>query len=215
MIKAVIFDMDGLLIDSEPFWQQAEMEVFKEVGIHLTLEMCLQTTGLRIDEVTQYWFNKQPWEGTALHTITNKIVDTVIHKIQTEGVMKEGVFQTLEFFKQQNIPMAIASSSYHRLINAVVEHLNISHYFQHLVSAEDDIYGKPHPSVYIRTAEKLGVPPTTCLVYEDSFNGVLAAKAARMKTVAIPEVKDARFIIADKILHSLEEWNDDLFQQLK
>lgn len=215
MIKAVIFDMDGLLIDSEPFWQQAEMEVFKEVGIHLTLEMCLQTTGLRIDEVTAYWYKRHPWKGVALSTVTHKIVENVIHKIQTEGEAKAGVFQTLDFFKQQNIPMAIASSSYHKLIQAVVAHLDIGSYFQHLVSAEDDTYGKPHPSVYIRTAEKLGVSPMECLVYEDSFNGVLAAKAARMKVVAVPEVKDERFIIANKILQSLEEWNETLFQQLQ
>ena len=90
-ISAVIFDMDGLLIDSEPFWQQAEKIVFKKVGIELTTEMCYETMGLRIDEVVMYWYEKKPWDHISLQEIQAEIIDRVIELIHENGKQKEGV----------------------------------------------------------------------------------------------------------------------------
>ena len=119
-----------------------------------------------------------------------------------------GVHASLDFFKQQKIKMAVASSSAMRLIKATVKKLKIESYFDLLVSAEHELYGKPHPAVFLRTAEMLGVRPENCLVLEDSFNGLLAAKAAKMKCAIVPYPEDfnnPRFIIADWKLKSLEE----------
>lgn len=213
-IHAIIFDMDGLLIDSEPFWQAAEMEVFQKVGIHLTLEMCLQTTGLRIDEVVQYWYKKQPWKGFSCKEIEQNIMEAVIHQVQINGKAQKGVFETLDFFQQKGLPMAIASSSYSIVIDAVVEKLNLKPYFEFWLSAENEPYGKPHPSVYIHAAQKLDMNPVNCLVFEDSLNGVIAGKAARMKVVAVPEIESSKFAVADCVLDSLEDWNEGLLGQL-
>lgn len=205
MIKAVIFDMDGLLINSEPFWQAAEIEIFETVGISLTVPMCHQTMGLRIDEVVKYWYDQYTWKTPSLKAIEEQIIDRVIQKIQTHGQAMKGVYKLLDFFYKNDYPLALASSSYYRIIYTVLEKLKIRSYFEVIYSAESEIYGKPHPGIFITAAQKLGVSPLDCLVFEDSFNGVLAAKAARMMVVAVPEIQDKRFVIADRIVDSLAD----------
>jgi mannitol-1-/sugar-/sorbitol-6-/2-deoxyglucose-6-phosphatase len=89
-IKAVIFDMDGILIDSEPFWRRAEMDVFKTVGIQLTENMCLETMGLRVEEIINYWYRRQPWKYFVAGQLEKNIVDAVIEQILKNGEPKEG-----------------------------------------------------------------------------------------------------------------------------
>lgn len=214
MIKAVIFDMDGLLINSEPFWKEVEIEVFRKVGIELTVEKCLETVGLRIDEVVTYWHDRQPWNHFSKKSIENEIVDKMIERITEAGEPLPGVYDAIEFFWNKKMPMAIASSSYLRIIEAVVKRLKLKGFFEVIYSAEFEQYGKPNPSTFITTAQKLNVAPTNCLVFEDSLNGVIAGKAARMITVAVPEFNNPKFIIADKILNSLEEFNEATFETL-
>ena len=113
--------------------------------------------------------------------------------------------------------VALASSSAYRLIGAVTERLGLAGEFEVAYSAEEEEYGKPHPGVYLTTARRLGVAPTQCLAIEDSFNGVLAAKAARMRCVAIPEPaqrRDPRFGIADLVLDSLAGVDMGMWQRL-
>ncbi len=206
MIEAIIFDMDGVLIDSEPFWQQAEIEVFATVGIQLTHEMCRQTMGLRIDEVVNYWFQRQPWSSPAQLTIAEQIVHRVEALIRAQGSPKAGVHEILEFLTTQPVTIALATSSAYTLIDAVMDGLGIRSYFRILYSATDEEYGKPHPGVYLTAANRLNIAPTACLAIEDSVNGVLAAKAARMTCLAIPEGyphQDPKFVIADQIVGSL------------
>ncbi len=107
--------------------------------------------------------------------------------------------------------MALASASYFKLINATLNKLELRDQFNVIHSAEIEPYGKPHPGIFLTTAKNLGVDPEFCLVFEDSLNGVIAAKAARMKCVCVPDPafrNDTRFSIADIILNSLEEWNE-------
>lgn len=217
MIKAVIFDMDGLLIDSEPVWREAEKEVFALVGITLTEEMCFQTVGLRIDEVVRHWKNKFPWDNCEDKVIEEKIIQRVIELIKEKCKVLPGVYEAIKFFKDKNIPLAIASASAVPIIETVIEKLNIRNEFKVIHSAQNEQSGKPHPAVYLATAKLLNVDPTECLVFEDSFNGVIAAKAARMKVIAVPEdihYGELRFHAADWQLKSLvevEEWWENNF----
>ncbi|MEM9923729.1 MAG: hexitol phosphatase HxpB [Cyanobacteria bacterium P01_D01_bin.50] len=221
MIEAVIFDMDGLLIDSEPLWQQAEITIFKQVDIILTHSMCTQTKGLRIDEVVEYWYKKYPWDKLSQLQVQEAIVNKLIELIHTEGKALPGVNDAINYVKAKNVKIALASSSAYKIINAALEKLNIADAFEIIYSAESEPLGKPHPGVYLTTAEKLGVSPQNCLALEDSLNGVLAAKAAQMKCIAIPEMsefhnpkfaispKGMRFAIADLILESLQQLDDN------
>lgn len=202
----VIYDMDGLLIDSEPFWRQAEIKVFSTVGVQLTEDDCRATTGYRFDEVVDYWWLRKPWSGKTKTQIHDEVLDEMENAITHEAQPMSGVIESLEFFKNQGCRTALASSSAMRLIKATVQKLQIEKYFELLVSAEHERYGKPHPAVFLRTAETLGVSPQNCLVLEDSFNGVLAAKAAKMKCIAVPYPEDfdnPKWIIADDKWHTL------------
>jgi sugar-phosphatase len=217
MISAVIFDMDGVLIDSEPFWQESEIDVFGRVGLTLTREMCLQTMGLRVDEVVEYWRRRRTFDDVPAGTLEDAIIDGVVERILSKGEAKEGAEHALEFFCARGLRVSLASSSAYRLIGAVTERLGLAGVFEIVYSAEEEEYGKPHPGVYLTTARRLGLAPVDCLAIEDSFNGVLAAKAARMKCVAVPEPAqrhDPRFSIADVLLDSLADVNEEVWQRL-
>lgn len=209
-MKAIIFDMDGVIIDSEPLWKIAEVEGFGKVGLDLTHTDCEETVGLRIDQVVQMWYQKVGWNTKSPQEVETDIVDILIREIKAQGRALEGLYETLEKLSKTNLKIGLATSSYQRIINAVLEKLNITQYFHVIHSAEFEALGKPHPAVFISTAEMLKVNPVDCLVIEDSLNGVLAAKSARMKVIAIPEKThhyDERLIIADKILPSLNHFS--------
>lgn len=214
MIPAIFFDMDGVLVDSEPEWQQAEIAVFAALGLSLTPRDCMQTKGLRIDEVVRHWYGRFPWEGASVEDTTTRILDEMERRLREHGTPKEGAIEALRAARSRAHTVAIVSSSPHRLIDAVVERLDVQEFIDFRVSGEDVAFGKPHPEIYLRAAERAGTQATSAWVIEDSWFGVLAAKAARMRCIAVPEDEDRddpRFVIADEVhasLHALtaESW---------
>lgn len=209
MIKAVIFDMDGLLIDSEPLWKEAEVKILNKVGIPLTPEKAKETMGLRENEVIEYWLLKYPQENVSEQKILSDVIDEVTRLIIARAEMMEGVNEVIELFASQNIPMAVASSSEVSIIDAALGKIMIKDKMKVICSAEHEKFGKPHPGVYITAAEKLGISPLECLVFEDSPNGLLAAKSAKMKCVVVPDsslIGDKRFGIADLSFNSLKDF---------
>ena len=198
--KAVIFDMDGVLIDSEPVWKIAMQAVFDEVGCGLTKKDFQKTVGLRLDEVIQFWYNHTGWEGLTPQEVEEKIVQRMVELISKDGQPLIGVIETLQFLKAKGLKIGLATSSYSVLIETVLTKLNIKSYFDFTHSAEHESHGKPHPAVYLAVAEKLNVIPNECLVIEDSLNGIISGKAARMRVICIPEKThspEPRLILAD------------------
>jgi mannitol-1-/sugar-/sorbitol-6-/2-deoxyglucose-6-phosphatase len=207
--SAVIFDMDGLLIDSEPLWRIAEVEALAAVGVPISEEDALETTGLRTDEVVELWHARFPWADPPKKAVEARIISRLIDLVRKRGEAMPGVHQTLQAFSASGYPLAIASSSTSEIIAAVLETLGIGGYFRVAQSAEHEPFGKPHPGVYIEAARALGVEPRLCLAFEDSPNGVIAAKAARMTCIAVPDpalAGDRRFGAADLVLGSLADF---------
>ena len=218
MVKAVIYDMDGLIIDSEPLWQEAEISVFKSLKINLSKEDCMKVMGMRTDEVVDYWFRRFPWEGPSRTEITSDIIRELIGLIKEKGELMEGVKESLDFVRSKGVKTALASSSSYEIINTVLEKFGLMKEFEKIYSAQEEEYGKPHPAVYISAAKRLNVAPVECLAIEDSFNGVLAAKAAKMKCIAVPYEgvrHDRRFSIADVTLDSLLKIDSDVWRRIE
>ncbi|QMW04511.1 hexitol phosphatase HxpB [Spirosoma foliorum] len=223
MIHAAIFDMDGLLVDSEPHWRAMEREVFDTVGLHLTDEECKQTTGLPILEVVRYWFARAPWtdqaaQGRTLEDLADAITHGVHERIAHLAEPMPGALDTIAFFVSRGIPTAIASASPMSLIEVVIDRIGIRDSLTLWHSATLEARNKPAPDVYWGTARKLGVLPANCVAFEDSGSGLRSAYDAGMQTVAVPgafEYNDPKFAIADVILPSLTEFTSDTFDTLQ
>lgn len=209
MPKAVIFDMDGMLTDSEPLWRIASVEVLNAIGVPLTEADAVATTGLRTDELLEHWQMIYPWEEPPRKVVEGRIEQRVMELIRERSVANPGVHEVLETLSAAGYPLAIASSSASDVIRTVLETLGIAGYFAVVQSAEHEPFGKPHPAVYIEAARALGVAPVGCVAFEDSPNGVIAAKAARMRCIAVPDpalIDDHRFMAADVRIGSLTEF---------
>lgn len=207
MLEAILFDMDGLLIDSEPIWVASEIDVFARHGITLTPELCARTKGLRVDVVVRTWLEHFASAADA-RSVAAELVTEVGERIKAEGAALPGAHDAVRLARSLTPRVALASSSPLHVIHAALERLGLAAEFAVIRSAEHEAYGKPHPAIFLAAAEALGVDATRATVVEDSLPGVLAAKAARMRCVAVPDASerlDPRFAIADVRLGSLCE----------
>lgn len=208
-IIAAIFDMDGLLIDSEPLWDRAELGVLAEIGVDISRRSELpDTLGLRIDMVVELWFAHQPWSGPSRAEVTDLIINRAISLVEAERPLLPGVHEAIALCKAQGLKVGLASASPLHMLEKVLAMFGLRDQFDALASAEKLPYSKPHPQVYLNCAQKLGVSPLNCVALEDSVNGMIASKAARMRSIVVPEhanFADPRYVLADVKLSSLEQ----------
>lgn len=216
-LRATLFDMDGLLIDSEILWHEAEVEIFSSLGVPIDEAADRSTKGLYVAEVVQVWFEAYPWSGPSLAEVEQQLLDRVGDLIEEKGVLLPGAQRAIALASERG-PIALASSTPLHLIKRALRHFHLDTLFASLHSAENEPYGKPHPGVFLTAAAALGVAPTRCLVFEDSAAGVLAAKAGRMTVVAVPVPGDRdlpAFSLSDVVLDSLlalsPDWLDERF----
>ena len=216
-INTVIFDMDGLLIDSEPLWFEAALESFAGFNVSIDQDAYNQTTGLRTKEFLHHWFTNFDLNLSLIPDTESAITESVIQKVKEKGQVMAGVYESIEMVKKAGMKIGLASSSPMALIEAVLEKTSLQNQFSVLTSAEHLPYGKPNPQVFINCAQSLDSHPTSCLCVEDSFNGMIAAKAARMKCLVVPhpeQYMQDRWNIADLKLQSLIEWDQNKLLQL-
>ncbi|ABR73990.1 HAD family hydrolase [Actinobacillus succinogenes] len=214
-IKNVIFDMDGVLVDSEPLWAESQIEILAQYGAVITEPDCEKyTRGLRVDELAAVWVKKFHLnvEPTLLR---DKIVELVCRKITEKSVPMDGIYQLLDFLKSKQIPTALATSSNRKVIKTVFDKLKLWDYFPIQCTAADEELAKPHPAVYLSAVKALGATAGDCLIIEDSVTGLIAAKAANVRTFIVnPKFADERFAIADERMASLRDVLNILQQEL-
>lgn len=183
MVKAVIFDMDGVLVDSQPIHYKADMIALEKLGVNVSLEQLQKYTGTSNPNRFAR-FKKDFGIAQSVEEITvlqESIIFDLIAKNDLQPI--KGVKQLLDNLKLHNLNLAVASSSSHRFIDAVLTKINIKDYFDIIVSGEDLKNSKPAPDIFLATANKLNITPADCIVIEDSENGVLAAITANMKCI--------------------------------
>lgn len=205
-VHALIFDMDGVLIDSEPLHLLAYQKFLGEFGLTFLEEENHNFLGMKDLDCAKHLVERHKLTFTALEFVERK--ERVLHQLFTEQLkMQPGVLETLENALKLNIPTVIASSATMPTIELVVELTGTRKFFRHLCSGDEVPNGKPAPDVFLLAAERLGVKPSECLVIEDTYNGVCAAKAAGMMCIAIPcqATRHQDFAHADLVLASMEE----------
>ena len=207
MIEAVVFDLDGILIDSEHVWDEVRQQLAEERGGRWNENASRDMMGMSSIEWSRYMrdvvgLTEEPEE------ISAEVVRRLEDRYRRELPLIPGAEQAVESLAAR-WPLALASSSNRELIDLVLESSGLGRYFEASVSSEEVARGKPAPDVFLEAARRLGVGPTHCAAVEDSENGILAAKAAGMRTIAIPNPhypphEDA-LAAADVLLASIEE----------
>jgi sugar-phosphatase len=209
MIKAAIFDMDGLLIDSEPIWTDAATEVMQKVNFEITHALKLQTTGLSIKLFLEYCYKIQPWHTPTFKELEQEILAYAHKNILANAVAMPGAVELVKKLKESGLKVAVASASHMSLIEGVLRRMEIIDYFDTWHSGELEEFTKPHPAVYLTTAAKLGVRPEECIAFEDSYAGLRSAHAAGMVTISVPTMEvfeDPKFDLAHYKISSLEKY---------
>jgi sugar-phosphatase len=176
------------------------------------------TTGLRTREWIAWWFSYFNIDKRFASEAETSIVAKAIQKINDHAVAMPGVDYIFKFFKERNFTIGLATSSPVALIEVVVEKLQLRRFIKAFSSAEELPHSKPHPQVYINCAEKLNVSTLDCICFEDSFNGMIAARAARMKCVVIPAASQRHlphWSAANCTLNSFFDFDERVLQKLK
>jgi HAD superfamily hydrolase (TIGR01509 family) len=207
VIEAVVFDLDGVLLDSEEIWDRAREELARERGGRWHDRAQRDMMGMSSTEWSRYMADviglPEPPEE-----INREVVRRLTELYREELPAIPGAREAVERLAAR-WPLGLASSSNRELIDLALELLGVEHLFTATVSSEEVAHGKPAPDVYLEAARRLDVDPTTAAAVEDSHNGILSAKAAGMRVIAIPNAHfppdgDA-LAVADVVLDSLAE----------
>ena len=199
--------MDGLLVDTEPLWHVAELEILGDLGVELDRDGTRQTKGMFVAEVVDHWHEQFHWGGPSRPEVVEQILDRVGELTIERGQVLPGAIETVAAMADRG-PVALASSTPRRLIEIVLGQIGLADAFVVICSAEDERWGKPNPAVFLTAAAAVDVAPQRCVVFEDSPAGVLAAKAGRMVCVAVPEDSERdrpEMGIADIVLTTLAD----------
>jgi len=191
--------------------------VFGGLGLDLTEADVRQTMGLRIDDAVRHWWDRRPWAGPSPAEVERAVTARVAELIRQSGAPMPGALDALSLCRRLGLPVGVCSGSYAVVVEAALSSLGVGSLVAVWHSAEWETLGKPHPGAYLSTAAKLGVDPVACLAVEDSFNGAISAKAARMRVVAVPEpeaLDSPRWGFCDAVLRSLTEFDEALLRSL-
>ena len=206
--QAVIFDLDGVLADSEPWWTKIDAALLAEYGITYRDEHKLDVLGTSY-RVSVEFYKKAFGISAPTDEMMQRREAIAIDFFATRIDLFPSTKPVLEHLRQMNLRLALATSSVSACARPFLDRHKLAEFFEVVVTGDEVVHGKPHPDIYLRAAEKLGVATEACLVVEDALSGIAAAKAAQMRVAAVPDI---RFVDAgayereaDYLLRTLSE----------
>ncbi|HET6742954.1 MAG TPA: HAD family phosphatase [Kribbella sp.] len=185
-LQAVLWDMDGTLVDSEKVWAEVQLELMAELGATWTIEDCMTLIGSDLREAVKVWLARIPDGVITGDELAHRMFSEVVEALRKEVTFQPGALELLQALRKDGVPCALVSASYRTMIDAVLGHLPPDP-FDVIVAGDEVTLGKPNPEPYLTAAEKLGVDPASCVVIEDSMTGTQAGTAAGMYVVAVPQ----------------------------
>ncbi len=211
MIKGAVFDMDGLMFDSERLVYETWQMMMDELGFEYNLEIFKNTIGLRTDMAESY-YNSLYGERFCYQPLKQRSREIFLKRVSEEGVpIKKGLVELLEFLKSNNLKIAVATSTSAQTAHKIIRMAGVYDYFDAFVCGDDVRNGKPHPEVFLTAAERLSLPPTECVAFEDSINGIKSAHSAEMTTVMVPDYLQP----TEEIIPMIDCLCDDLSQAIE
>jgi HAD superfamily hydrolase (TIGR01509 family) len=185
-LQAVLWDMDGTLVDSEKVWAEVQLALMAELGATWTVEDCIGLVGSDLRDAVQVWMSRIPAGVISAEDLAERMFGEVIEALRREVTFQPGAVELLQALRKEDVPCALVSASYRLMIDAVLVHLS-PELFDVIVAGDEVTLGKPHPEPYLTAAAKLGVDPAQCVVIEDSLTGTQAGTAAGAYVVAVPQ----------------------------
>ncbi|MEJ6950788.1 HAD family hydrolase [Natronospora cellulosivora (SeqCode)] len=215
-LKAVIFDMDGVIIDSEPIHYQVNQLLYKELGIKVSDEEYSTFIGVSNSDHWTILKKKYNLSDSIEELVMRQNEGNISHLQDSDEKAIPGILELLKELEENNIKIALASSSGMKYIEAVLDKFGIDAYFSVKVSGEEMDKGKPNPDIFLEAAKRLELNPEDCLVIEDSENGVKAAKKAGMRCIGHinPNSGNQDLSLADERVDSIEKLNFNVLEKI-
>ncbi len=206
-MKAVIFDMDGVLVDSEPMHTAVSIETMAYYGVTIDENDMERFAGMTMQSIFSTLKSENNIKDPIESILARQEAGMLKHTLEDPQTPIAGIPEILAYLKQHKIPAAVASSSPKNLVKTVIDRLNIAASFEFLLSGEEVRHGKPNPEIYLAAAKALQVQPKDCVVIEDSKNGTLSAKAAGMFCIGFKNLNsgDQDLSAADLVVPTLRQ----------
>ncbi|WP_417432053.1 HAD family hydrolase [Kiloniella sp.] len=186
-LHAVVFDMDGLLIDSEAIYLRSSVDAAKALGFHLSDDLYKSVVGLPM-KAGESIIRKGMGSGFPFDEFNSKMHELLEIEFARQVPLKAGVEELLAHLAERDLPIAVATSTSRKRAESHLEHAGVRSYFSTIVTSDDVSRGKPDPEPYLLATKGLGVSPQSCLALEDSHNGVRSAHRAGLQTIMIPDM---------------------------
>ena len=202
--RAVVFDLDGLLLDTEPGWHRAEAELLRRHGAAYTEADETATLGWSLEATIRRYLPRLGLGEEAMPRLSSELLELVEGEYAGEVASRPGAGELVQALRGR-VPLAVASNTARVLVLAALSSASFGNAFDAIVSAQEVAHPKPAPDIYLEACRRLGVEPSTALALEDSTSGIAAAKAARLAVIAVPQWPDVDTSAADHEVASLHE----------
>lgn len=202
--RAVVFDMDGLLLETEVLWQRAEARLFARHGAEFTFEDKLTVMGTSAAFTGEFFARRLGFPADQAPSLIREVSELMLEELQAQVEARPGAAELVKRLRGR-VPLGLASNSPRFLVDAALRGGGFSDAFDAVVSSDDVAHHKPAPDLYLLACERLGVAPADALALEDTTSGIAAAKAAGMACFAVPQFAETDVTAADRVVDSLEE----------